>query len=81
MTPKRSFRVAKVPLYLIPQIVTGQIRKTGDILYRITVIRTNLHHFNITVRTKTFRKELEPVEIAVGAPTGQLRRTRAGCAP
>jgi len=85
MTLKRSCKVGEVPLYLISHIVSWQIRKTGDILYRITVKRTNLHHYNIFVRTKTFRKELSPVDITMlpeDASQGigrHIRRDRAGC--
>ena len=65
MTRRRSNEVLEVPLHLLPQALARQIRKAGDIIYRISVKRTHWHHYNISVRTRLFRKELAPGEVAV----------------
>lgn len=49
-----------IPLYLIPQKIRGRIKKMGDRIYRISVKRTEHHHYSISVRTKTLPRELMP---------------------
>ena len=49
-----------IPLYLIPQAVTRLIRERGGKVYRISVVRTHYHHYNISVRTRSLPKELVP---------------------
>ena len=36
----------------------------GNAIYRISVKRTHRHHYNISVRTKTIRKELKKLLVA-----------------
>ncbi len=56
----RSNEEREIPLWLLPQIVAKQIRRTGDKIYRISVKRTHWHHYNVSVRTKALPRELAP---------------------
>jgi hypothetical protein len=60
MARDRSNDKADIPLFLLPQIVKEQVRKTGDKIYRISVKRTHWHRYNVSVRTKSLPRELAP---------------------
>ena len=60
MTKRRSRSEKGIPLYLVPQVVARQIRQRGTMVFRISVRRTHLHYYNITVRTKSLPLELMP---------------------
>jgi hypothetical protein len=60
MTPPKSTRASEVPLYVIPQVITRMIRERGYMVYRISVVRTHHHHYNISVRTRSIPRELRP---------------------
>lgn len=49
-----------IPLYILPRVIARQIKKTGDRIYRISVKRTEHHHYSVSVRTKTLPRELMP---------------------
>jgi hypothetical protein len=51
-----------IPLFLLPHAIARQIKKRGDLIYRISVKRTNRHHYNVSVRTKSLPRELMPGE-------------------
>ena len=61
MTKSKSTRATEIPLYLIPRAIARLIRERGEKVYRISVKRTNLHHYNVSVRTRLLQKELAPV--------------------
>jgi len=58
MTGAKSTRATEVPLYLIPQEITRLIRSRGERVYRISVVRSHYHHYNISVRTRLPPREL-----------------------
>jgi len=58
MTKARSARAEEIPLYLIPRVINGMIRERGGKIYRISVVRTHYHHYNISVRTRRLPREL-----------------------
>jgi hypothetical protein len=58
MTDAKSTCAAGIPLYLIPQAITRLIRTRGEKVYRISVVRTHYHHYNISVRTRLMPREL-----------------------
>ena len=58
MTARRSTRETEIPLYLIPHVIARQIKERGDDVYRISVVRTHHHHYNVSVRTKPQYREL-----------------------
>lgn len=60
----RSNDEREIPLFLLPQIITKQIRRTGGRIYRISVKRTHWHHYNVSVRTKALPRELAPGPVA-----------------
>lgn len=59
-TARRSQSETEIPLYLIPQAITRLIRGRGEKVYRISVVRTHYHHYNISVRTPSLKRELQP---------------------
>jgi hypothetical protein len=60
MTPAKSTRATEVPLYVIPHAIRQLLRKRGENVYRISVVRTRYHHYNISLRTRSLPKELMP---------------------
>jgi hypothetical protein len=60
MTARRSATETHIPLYLIPHVIARLINKQGEDVHRISVKRVCLHHYNITVRTKSLKRELRP---------------------
>lgn len=58
--PRRPPEVEEdIPLYLVPHIVARQLRKhSGDDVENITITATHRHFYNISIRTRTIRKEL-----------------------
>jgi hypothetical protein len=65
MVKSRSRKETEIPLYLLPQAIARRIREWGAVVYRISVVRTRWHHYNVTVRTRRIKKELAPVPVAV----------------
>jgi hypothetical protein len=61
MTKAKSTRASEVPLYVIPSVIARMIRERGRKVYRISVVRTHHHHYNISVRTRSIPKELRPI--------------------
>lgn len=84
MVKCRSRTETEVPLYLLPLAIARRIREWGEVVYRISVVRTRWHHYNVTVRTKSIRKELAPVEIEVFSTAAEkakpAKRAGRGCA-
>ncbi|WAC05760.1 MAG: hypothetical protein OS112_03795 [Methanoregula sp.] len=71
MTGAKSTRATEIPLYLVPQAVTRLIRARGEKVYRISVVRTHYHHYNVSVRTRLLPKELRPVREPVPVVTDE----------
>jgi hypothetical protein len=86
MTKSVSVQAAEIPLYLLPQAIARFIRQKGEAVYRISVVRTHWHHYNVRVRTKRIKRELAPACSAVFEPVPdpaaplQAGRKRRGCA-
>lgn len=60
MTHAKSTRATEIPLYLVPRAITRMIRERGEKVYRISVVRTHFHHYNISVRTRSIPREIQP---------------------
>ena len=60
MTHAKSVRAKEIPLYLVPRAITRMIRERGEKVYRISVVRTRFHHYNISVRTRFIPREIRP---------------------
>ncbi len=71
MTKRRSTRADGVPLYVIPHAIRQLIRKRGENVYRISVVRTRYHHYNISLRTRSLPKELMPAREPVPKNTDE----------
>jgi hypothetical protein len=57
--PKSKFVTeGGIPLYLLPRAIARQIKRTGDSVNRVSVMRTHWHHYNVRVRTRRIKKEL-----------------------
>jgi hypothetical protein len=85
MVKRRSKIDREIPLFLIPEVITRQIRERGSSVYRISVRRTHWHHYNVTVRTKTIPRELAPAPSAALSSREPADRSRMaagsrGCA-
>jgi hypothetical protein len=84
MTKRLSVRAAEIPLFLLPKVIARLIRLKGEAVYRISVVRTHWHHYNVSVRTKRIKRELAalPVAIfsAVAGTTKQKKRSVRRCA-
>ena len=84
MTKSLSVQVAEIPLFLLPKVIARLIRLKGEAVYRISVVRTHWHHYNVSVRTKRIKRELAPVPVAVfSAVPGNGKGTKKagrGCA-
>lgn len=52
MTKSISVQEAEVPLHLVPKIIAKLIQLKGEAVYRISIVRTHWHHYNVSVRTK-----------------------------
>jgi hypothetical protein len=65
MTKSLPVPVPEVPFRLLPQAVAELIRRKGEAVYRISVVRTHYHHYNVSVRTKRIKRELAPETVAV----------------
>lgn len=79
MTKSLSVTVPEVPLWLLPQAVAQLIRRKGEAVYRISVVRTHYHHYNVSVRTKRIKRELAPAPVAVfSAVPGNAKAEQAG---
>lgn len=69
MTRAKSVRVSEIPLYLLGLTLTRLVCERGGKVYRISVVRTHYHHYNISVRTRSIHKELRRErELTIVAP-------------
>jgi len=59
----------RVPLILVPPMIRLEIRKAGENLGRIVVKRNGLHYYNVSIHTRSTKRELR----AGVAQTGTLR--------
>ena len=65
MTTSISVQESDIPLDKLPHAVARLIQKEGDAVYRISVVRTHWHHYNVSVRTKAIRKENRPARVVM----------------
>ena len=83
MKENLTIQAAEIPLYLLPQVIARLIRLKGEAVYRISVVRTHWHHYNVSIRTKRIKRELAPVPVAVISPVPGVmkqKKTGRGCA-
>jgi hypothetical protein len=65
MMAHRSATESGIPLCHIPHAIASQIHKQGEDVCHTSEKRVNLHHYTITVRTKSLKRELRPVRVRV----------------
>ncbi|MFA5348561.1 MAG: hypothetical protein WC294_10515 [Methanoregula sp.] len=65
MTARRSATETHIPLYLIPHVIARQINKQGEDVYRISVKRILWHHYNVTIRIKSLKRECKPRNVVL----------------
>lgn len=69
MTRAKSIGQAlRIPIALIPAAIADLIRKKGNAIYRISIVRTVCHYYNVNIRTKAAAKD--PAPEAAGSPDG-----------
>jgi len=76
MTRSLSVQAAEIPLYLIPKVIDRLIRLKGEAVYRISVVRTHWHHYNVSIRTKWIRPEPAPVPADTAVPADPPKHSR-----
>ncbi len=57
--PKEYDRI--VPLHLIPVTIAQRIRERGEKLYRISIVRTHLHHYTVKCKCRA-KIAMEPLD-------------------
>jgi hypothetical protein len=50
-----------VPLHLIPVTIAQRIRERGEKLYRISIVRTHLHHYSVKCKCRA-KIAMEPLD-------------------
>jgi hypothetical protein len=60
MTAHRSPPGAEIHPSFIQQAIARQLNNRGEVVFRISVKRTPLHHHNVAVRTKLLEKGVIP---------------------
>jgi len=65
MTVRRSATETGIPPYLIPQAIALQIHKRSESVCHINAKRVCLHHYRITARTKSPKREFNPAQVRV----------------
>jgi hypothetical protein len=68
MAKRLSVQATEIPLYLIPKVIAKLIQLKGEAVYRISVVRTHWHHYNVSIRTKWIRPEPVPVPADTSLP-------------
>ena len=76
MTRSLSVQAAEIPLYLIPKVIDRLIRLKGEAVYRISVVRTHWHHYNVSIRTKWVRPEPADTSLPVDLPKQSRKQNR-----
>ena len=76
MTRSLSVQAAEIPLYLIPKVIDRLIRLKGEAVYRISVVRTHWHHYNVSIRTKWIRPAPAPVPADTSLPADPPKQSR-----
>lgn len=67
--PRRPAEILKeVPLYLIPPMIREEIKKAGEELVRIVVKKSSRHFYNISVHTRSLKRELRAGVMRAGTP-------------
>jgi hypothetical protein len=56
-----------VPLFLIPHVIQNGIRMHGEELERVTVKKTFMHVYAVSIRTRSVKRELRPVRCELRA--------------
>jgi hypothetical protein len=80
MRENLTVQAKEIPLYLLPEVIARLIRLKGDATYRISIVRTHWHHYNVSIRTKRIKRELAPVPLALFSrvPGNAKRAKKAG---
>lgn len=73
--PRRPATIERdIPLFLIPHIVMRGIRTHGEELERVIVRKTRRHYYNVSIRTRSIKRELKRgKKYASGIPEANIR--------
>ena len=69
MMPRRSKTIERddIPLFLAPHVITRRIRTHGDKLRRVFVRKIRRHFFNVSIRTRSIKRELKGTQTYAGS--------------
>ena len=48
-----------IPLFIVPHMIMKRIRRHGENLERVIVRKSGSHYYNISIRTRPVKRELE----------------------
>jgi hypothetical protein len=58
--PRRQTTVERdIPLFIVPHMIMKRIRTHGENLERVIVRKSGSHYYNISIRTRTVKRELK----------------------
>ena len=57
--PRRQTTIGRdIPLFIVPHIIMQKIRRHGENLERVIVRKSGSHYYNISIRTRPVKREL-----------------------
>ena len=70
LMPRRPPEIlSRIPVFLIPSMIRDAITKAGEELVKIVIKKGNHHYYNITIHTRSIKRELRAgVQRTGGAP-------------
>jgi len=76
MPRRATVVIPEVPLFLISHVIQNGIRMHGEEVERVTIKKTFMHVYTVSMRTRSIKRELRPkVPYAkIPAPRSQVRR-------
>jgi len=79
MPRRAAVVIPDVPLFLIPHIIQNGIRIHGEEVERITIKKTYMHVYSLSIRTRSVKRELRPAipHAKYPAPRSKGRRDPA----
>jgi len=77
--PRRpDFVERDIPLYLVPHVIMRGVKALDDDLERVLVKKTHSHFYNVTIRTRSQKREYRKAK-AVPAPVRPDVSVEDGC--
>jgi len=58
MLRRLAIVIPRIPLFLIVAVISREVKETDEELVRIAMKNAGRHYYNISVRTRSFNREL-----------------------